>query len=98
MFALKKKIEDSILSAEIFAPTVLEREEVRCIKQQEVIRERNLWDDLSEADEVLVKLAESDKLVDSLKDLRFKVILCFCVFLHLCFSFPLIALSCCCVN
>ncbi|CAI9099746.1 OLC1v1036611C2 [Oldenlandia corymbosa var. corymbosa] len=72
MFALRKKIEDSILTAEILAPSALEQEEVRRIKQQKVIRERNLWDDLPEADEVLVKLAESDELVDSLKDLKFK--------------------------
>ena len=74
MFALRKKIEDSILSAEILAPTALEQEEARHIQQEKVIRECNLWDDIAQANEFLVKLAESDKVVDALKDLRYKVI------------------------
>ncbi|XP_027065808.1 peptide chain release factor PrfB3, chloroplastic-like isoform X1 [Coffea arabica] len=72
MFALRKKIEDSILSAEILAPTALEQEEARHIQQEKVIRECNLWDDIAQANEFLVKLAESDKVVDALKDLRYK--------------------------
>lgn len=74
MFALRKKIEESILSAEILTPIAIELEEARRIKQKELIRECNLWDDLAQANEVLVKFAESDKAVDALKDLRYKVI------------------------
>ncbi|KAL3533687.1 hypothetical protein ACH5RR_007208 [Cinchona calisaya] len=72
MLALRKKIEDSILSAEILAPTAIELEDAKRIKQEEVIRECNLWDDLAQANEVLVNLAECNKVVDSLKDLRYK--------------------------
>lgn len=71
---MRKKVEDSILRAEILAPTALELEESRRINQKEVVRECNLWDDLSKSNEILDNLAESAKLVDALKDLMYKVI------------------------
>lgn len=67
--SLRKKVENSILSAEILAPMALELEEARRINQEEVVRECNLWDDLSKSNEILDNLAESAKLVDALKDL-----------------------------
>lgn len=79
MFSLRKKIEDSILSAEILAPTALEVEEARRIKQEEAVRECNLWDDLTKSNEILDNLAESAKVVDALKDVKYKVI-----YYHLC--------------
>ncbi|KAI5682772.1 hypothetical protein M9H77_04000 [Catharanthus roseus] len=72
MFSLRKKIEDSILSAEILAPTALEVEEARRIKQEEAVRECNLWDDLTKSNEILDNLAESAKVVDALKDVKYK--------------------------
>lgn len=73
MFALRKKIEAAILHAELLAPTALQHEEARWIKQEQMIREYDLWDDPAKSDEVLAKLANSTKLVDALKDLRYKV-------------------------
>ncbi|KAK2975280.1 hypothetical protein RJ640_001140 [Escallonia rubra] len=72
MFSLRKKIEDSVSRAEMLAPTALELEEERHIKQEKVIREYDLWDDLAKSNEVLVKLADSAKAVDALKDLKYK--------------------------
>nr|XP_016497016.1 PREDICTED: peptide chain release factor PrfB3, chloroplastic-like [Nicotiana tabacum] len=71
-FALKRKIEDLVLRAEMLTPTALEFEEARRLKQEEVIREYDLWDDVAKSDEDLVQLAESAKAIDSLKDLRYK--------------------------
>ncbi|KAK3039642.1 hypothetical protein RJ639_027233 [Escallonia herrerae] len=72
MFSLRKKIGDSVSRAEMLAPTALELEEERHIKQEKVIREYDLWDDLAKSNEVLVKLADSAKAVDALKDLKYK--------------------------
>ncbi|KAJ7976714.1 putative Peptide chain release factor [Quillaja saponaria] len=72
LFSLKKKIEDAILRAEMLAPIALEIEEARWIKQEEMIRDSNLWDDPAKSDEILEKLADSAKVVDALKDLRYK--------------------------
>ncbi|XVE61076.1 hypothetical protein DITRI_Ditri06bG0010800 [Diplodiscus trichospermus] len=72
LFSLKKKIEDVILRAEMLAPTALELEEARRIKQEEMIRDYDLWDDPAKSNEILVKLADSVKLVDALKDLKYK--------------------------
>ncbi|KAL3357482.1 hypothetical protein AABB24_017943 [Solanum stoloniferum] len=71
-FALKRKIEDLVLRAEMLAPTALEFEEARRLKQEEIIREYDLWDDVAKSNEDLVQLAESTKAVDALKDLRYK--------------------------
>ncbi|CAK9153535.1 unnamed protein product [Ilex paraguariensis] len=72
MFSLRKKIEDSVLRAEMLAPMALELEEARCVKQEEIIHQYSLWDDLTKSNEILVKLADSAKMVDALKDLKFK--------------------------
>lgn len=71
--SLKKKIEDAVIRAEMFTPTALEVEEARWSKQEEIIRDSNLWDDPARSDRILVKLADVAKVVDSLKDLTFKV-------------------------
>lgn len=70
---MKRKIEDLVLRAEMLAPTALEFEEARRLKQEEIIREYDLWDDVAKSNEDLVQLAESAKAVDALKDLRYKV-------------------------
>lgn len=73
LFSLRKKIEDAVLRAEFLAPTALELEEERRIRQEDMIRDYNLWDDPSKSNEILVQLADSAKVVDSLKDLKYKV-------------------------
>ncbi|KAL6997563.1 hypothetical protein U1Q18_007690 [Sarracenia purpurea var. burkii] len=72
MFSLRKKIEDAVFRAETLAPTALELEEARHIKQEQMIHQYNLWDDLSKSNEILVNLADSSEVVDALKDLRYK--------------------------
>ncbi|MBA0727129.1 hypothetical protein Golax_000146 [Gossypium laxum] len=72
LFSLKKKIEDVILRAEMLAPTALELEEARRIKQEEMVRDYDLWNDPVKSSEILVKLADSVKVVDALKDLKYK--------------------------
>lgn len=71
---MKKKIEDSVRRAEVLASTELVIEEARRYKQEELIRDCNLWDDPAKSSEILAKLADSTKMVDYLKDLAFKVI------------------------
>lgn len=73
MFSLRKKIEDVVLRAETLAPAALELEEAIRIKHEETIRQSILWDDLAKSNEVLIKLADSSRVVDALKDLRYKV-------------------------
>ncbi|KAI3782634.1 hypothetical protein L2E82_12687 [Cichorium intybus] len=73
MFSLRKKIEDSVNRAEMLGLTALEFEEARRIKQEEMIREYDLWDDLAKSSDILIKLADSAKVVDALKDLTYKV-------------------------
>ncbi|KAL5812170.1 hypothetical protein ACOSQ3_027120 [Xanthoceras sorbifolium] len=72
LFSLKRKIEDAVLRAEMLAPTALELEEAKRIKQEEMIRGYDLWDDPAKSNEILVKLADSNKVVDALKDLNYK--------------------------
>nr|XP_043619077.1 peptide chain release factor PrfB3, chloroplastic [Erigeron canadensis] len=73
MFSLRKKIEDSVNRAEMLGLTALEFEEARQVKQVEMAREYDLWDDLSKSSDILIKLADSAKVVDDLKDLTYKV-------------------------
>ncbi|KAM7500107.1 hypothetical protein LguiA_024521 [Lonicera macranthoides] len=72
MFSLRKKIEDSVIRAEMLAAPALEHEEARHFKQEEMVREYDLWDDLAKSNEVLANLADSAKVVDSLRDLTYK--------------------------
>ncbi|XP_050226582.1 peptide chain release factor PrfB3, chloroplastic [Mercurialis annua] len=72
LFSLKKKIEDAVLRAENSARPALDLEEARWIRQEEVMRESDLWDDLVKSSEILGKLAHSAKAVDALKDLKYK--------------------------
>lgn len=73
MFSLRKKIEDSVNRAEMLGLTALEFEEAQRIKQEEMVREYDLWDDLAKSSDILIKLADSAKVVDALKDLTYKV-------------------------
>ncbi|XVF41333.1 hypothetical protein PTKIN_Ptkin01aG0271900 [Pterospermum kingtungense] len=50
----------------------LELEEAERIRQEEMIRDCDLWDDPAKSNEVLVKLADTVKLVNALKDLKYK--------------------------
>ncbi|XP_047958801.1 peptide chain release factor PrfB3, chloroplastic isoform X2 [Salvia hispanica] len=61
MFSLRKRIEDSVLRAEMLAPTALEFEEGKHVDQEGVVRDYDLWDDLNKSNEVLAKLADSAK-------------------------------------
>ncbi|XP_061966526.1 peptide chain release factor PrfB3, chloroplastic isoform X3 [Populus nigra] len=65
-------IEDTVLRAEMLAPTALEHEEARRIKQEEMIHECNLWEDPAKSNEILIKLGGSAKAIDALKDLKYK--------------------------
>lgn len=60
----------------MFASTALEMEEATWIKQEEMVRDFDMWDDPAKSNDILVKLANSAKVVDSLKDLKYKVMLC----------------------
>lgn len=73
LFALRKKIEDAVVRAEMLAPTALELEEERRIQREEKMRDYNLWDDPVKSNEMLAKLADSAKVVDALKDLAYKI-------------------------
>ncbi|XP_004514590.1 peptide chain release factor PrfB3, chloroplastic [Cicer arietinum] len=73
LFSLRRKIDDTVIRAEMYASTALEMEEARWIKQEEMVRDSDLWDDPSKSNDILVKLANSAKVVDSLKDMRYKV-------------------------
>ncbi|XP_073305996.1 peptide chain release factor PrfB3, chloroplastic isoform X2 [Primulina huaijiensis] len=72
MFSLRKRIEDSVLRAEMLAPTALEVEEAKCVNQEEVVRDYDLWDDIGKSNEILIKLADSVKVVDALRDIKYK--------------------------
>lgn len=76
LFSLRKKIEDAVVRAEMMTPTALELEEARQIEQEEMIHKYDLWDDLAKSNEFLVALADTTKVVDALKDVKYKV-LCF---------------------
>lgn len=73
LFSLKKKIEDAVLRAELMATSALELEEARRIKQEEMIRNYDLWDDPAKSNDILIKLADTARAVDALKDLAYKV-------------------------
>ncbi|BAT96321.1 hypothetical protein LR48_Vigan02g038900 [Vigna angularis] len=73
LFSLKRKIEDAVLRAETFTSTALEIEEATKIKQEEMVRDFDMWDDPAKSNDVLVKLANSAKVVDSLKDMKYKL-------------------------
>ncbi|KAH6818737.1 peptide chain release factor [Perilla frutescens var. frutescens] len=72
MFSLRKRIEDSVLRAEMLTPTALEFEEAKHVDQEEVIRDYDLWDDIGKSNEILGQLADSAKVVDTLRDLKYK--------------------------
>ncbi|OWM78921.1 hypothetical protein CDL15_Pgr003092 [Punica granatum] len=72
LFSLKKKIEDTVLRAELMATSALELEEARRIRQEEMIRNYDLWDDPAKSNDILVELADSARAVDALKDLAYK--------------------------
>ncbi|XP_022862062.1 peptide chain release factor PrfB3, chloroplastic-like [Olea europaea var. sylvestris] len=71
-FSARKRIEDSILRAWMLAPIALEHEEARHFKQEEIIRDHDLWDDPGKSNEILIKLVDSAKVVDAFKDLKYK--------------------------
>ncbi|KAE9590151.1 hypothetical protein Lal_00027924 [Lupinus albus] len=73
LFSIRRKVEDAVHRAEMFASTALEMEEARRTKQEEMVRDFDLWDDPAKSNDVFLKLANSAKVVDSLKDLRYKV-------------------------
>ncbi|URE05623.1 peptide chain release factor [Musa troglodytarum] len=72
LYSLKKKIEDAVHRAEMMAPNALEIEEARRIKQEEVLRDHSLWDDLAKSDQHFTALADAIRLINDLKDLRYK--------------------------
>ncbi|KAL9236770.1 hypothetical protein vseg_011403 [Gypsophila vaccaria] len=59
--------------AEMLAPHALQLEEDKRIRQEEKIRDYNLWDDPMKSNEMLSKFARSAKVVDALKDVRYKI-------------------------
>lgn len=72
LYSLKKRIEDTVVRVETTASSALELEEARRIKQEEVLRKRNLWENPAKSHETLSALADAIRVVDHLKDLRFK--------------------------
>lgn len=78
MFSLRKRIKDSVLLAEMLTTRALEHEVANHIGQGEVVQDFNMWDNLSESNELLMKLADSAKVVDSLQDIKYKV----CINMH----------------
>lgn len=74
LFSLKRKIEDAVSRAEMTTPLALEVEEAKRIKQEEMLLEYNLWDDLARSNESLSALANAIKVVHELKDLQHKVL------------------------
>ena len=74
MYSWRKRIEDAVVHVETTASSALELEEARRIKQEEVLRGRNLWDNPAKSHETLSDLADAIRVVDHLKDLRYKVL------------------------
>ncbi|KAJ1375478.1 Peptide chain release factor class I/class II [Sesbania bispinosa] len=58
---------DAVLRAEMFASAALEMEEARWTKQEEVVRDCDLWDDPAKSNDILVKLANSAKVAEEAK-------------------------------
>lgn len=56
------------------APEALKFEQERKIKQEEMLYQSNLWDDLNISDNSLSALADTAKVVESLRDLQYKVL------------------------
>ncbi|KAL2923437.1 Peptide chain release factor PrfB3 chloroplastic [Bienertia sinuspersici] len=73
MFALRRKIEDAVVRGEMLAPTVLQLEEEMRVCRKEKMRDYNLWDDPLKSDDMLAELADRAKIVDTLKDLAYKI-------------------------
>ncbi|XP_028189507.1 peptide chain release factor PrfB3, chloroplastic-like [Glycine soja] len=63
LFSLKRKIEDAVHRAENFALTALE----------EMVWDFDMWNDPAKSNDIIVKLENSAKVVDSLRDLKYKV-------------------------
>ncbi|TVU19140.1 hypothetical protein EJB05_35275, partial [Eragrostis curvula] len=72
LYSLRKRIEDTVVRVETTASSALELEEARRIKQEEVLRQRNLWDNPAKSHETLSDLADAIRVVDHLKDLCYK--------------------------
>ncbi|KAL5202514.1 hypothetical protein ABZP36_013466 [Zizania latifolia] len=72
LYSLRKRIEDAVVRIEMTASSALDMEEARRIKQEEVLRGRNLWDNPAKSHESLSSLADAIRVVDHLKDLRYK--------------------------
>uniref|UniRef100_J3M6L2 Peptide chain release factor domain-containing protein n=1 Tax=Oryza brachyantha TaxID=4533 RepID=J3M6L2_ORYBR len=66
------RIEDAVVRVETTTSSALEMEEARRIRQEEVLRGRNLWDNPAKSHETLSALADAIRVVDHLKDLRYK--------------------------
>jgi len=73
MYSLKKRIEDAVVRVETTASSALELEEARRIEREEVLQKRNWWDNPAKSHGTLSALADAIRVVDHLKDLRFKV-------------------------
>lgn len=58
----------------MLVPTALELAEAKHVNQEEVIRHYDLWDDTGKSNEILTELANSAKAVDTLRDLKYKVL------------------------
>ncbi|KAL9671105.1 hypothetical protein QQ045_008671 [Rhodiola kirilowii] len=54
-----------LFRAERLGPSALELEESKCIEQQEMIQDNNLWDDLAGSSEIFVNLAAGNQSVYS---------------------------------
>ncbi|KNA04423.1 hypothetical protein SOVF_199950 isoform A [Spinacia oleracea] len=72
-FALRKKIEDAVLRGEMLAPIVLQLEEEMHVWREEKMRDYNFWDDPVKSNEMLANLADRAKVIDTLKDLVYKI-------------------------
>ncbi|KAL6845040.1 hypothetical protein ACP4OV_025213 [Aristida adscensionis] len=72
LYSLKKRIEDAVVRVETTASSALALEEARRIKQEEVLRKHNLWDNPAKSHETLSALADAIRVVDHLKDLSYK--------------------------
>ncbi|KAJ3676210.1 hypothetical protein LUZ60_003622 [Juncus effusus] len=72
LYSLRRNIEEIVGRVEEITPAALEFEEERKIKQEEIMKRSNLWDDLSGSDASLTDLADTSKVVDILKDLQYQ--------------------------
>ncbi|PKA66993.1 hypothetical protein AXF42_Ash004484 [Apostasia shenzhenica] len=72
LFSLKKKINDAVARVETITPVAMELEEERKMKQEEVLRKYNLWDDINASNESLTALADAIKVINGLKEVQHK--------------------------